>query len=414
MEGLAGVDRTSERHHMLPKSTFSAYSESQKQHGMTAKQLHTVKVALVCTDSLLIGLQPILVFMSKNSEGKFSYNPVSINLLTEICKVVFAVCVLLFTGTGRPGPPMYRSVRSFIRDAQHNRLLMIPASLYAINNYLKFVMQLYFKPTTAKMLGNLKIFTIAILLRIVMNRSFSTIQWEALFLLVFGITINQLSNCSSGKDSDPVSLAGLLYTGGAVTIPAAASVYNELALKRHMDTSVHLQNFFLYFYGMVFNLLGLWVFMLVGHESLSSVFSGISGVAVLLVINNAAQGILSSFFYKFADTILKKYSSTLATILTGIMSAFLFGHQLTINFLIGISIVFISMHQFFTYGEKRQGKTEKGSDQLTRSKTNGGIEFIHSPSADHLQMNAPTHGSATISDRMLDGPRSKNGSLLPK
>jgi hypothetical protein len=34
------------------------------------------------------------------------------------------------------------------------------------------------------------------------------------------------------------------------------SVYNEYALKRHMDTSVHLQNFFLYFYGACFNLLG--------------------------------------------------------------------------------------------------------------------------------------------------------------
>lgn len=34
---------------------------------------------------------------------------------------------------------------------------MIPAGLYAINNYLKFLMQLYFKPTTTKMLGNLKV-----------------------------------------------------------------------------------------------------------------------------------------------------------------------------------------------------------------------------------------------------------------
>lgn len=45
------------------------------------------------------------------------------------------------------------------------------------------------------------------------------------------------------------------------------------------------------------------------------------------------------------DTILKKYSSTVATIFTGIASAVLFGHTLTMNFLLGISIVFISMHQ---------------------------------------------------------------------
>lgn len=195
-------------------------------------------------------------------------------------------------GTGRPGAPMYRSMRSFARDAAHNRLLMIPAALYAVNNYLKFVMQLYFKPTTAKMLGNLKvcalsvicdlvnllldydiaiphpfyprtfvwwkwswcyfcgvalqIFTIALLLRAVLNRKFSTIQWEALFLLVFGITINQLSACKSGSSTDHISSAAMLYTLGSVTIPATASVYNELALKKHMKTSVHLQVIIVY------------------------------------------------------------------------------------------------------------------------------------------------------------------------
>lgn len=76
-------------------------------------------------------------------------------------------------------------------------------------------------------------------------------------------------------------------------------------------------------------------------------------VTMLLVLNNALQGILSSFFFKYADTILKKYSSTVATIFTGIMSAALFGHSLTLNFVIGVTIVFISMHQFFAQGTAR-------------------------------------------------------------
>jgi hypothetical protein len=32
---------------------------------------------------------------------------------------------------------MYRSVRSFIADARHNKLLAAPAAFYAVNNYLK-------------------------------------------------------------------------------------------------------------------------------------------------------------------------------------------------------------------------------------------------------------------------------------
>ena len=156
--------------------------------------------------------------------------------------------------------------------------------------------------------------------------------------------------------------------------------------------------------------------------------SALPQVTCLLVVNNALQGILSSFFYKYADTILKKYSSTIATIFTGachaclqvcvracvwvcvgrwgggssavapalgrmgagercaagragggepaphtppaalpaparntcpcrllasagVMSAALFGHTLTLNFCIGVSVVFVSMHQFFSLGE---------------------------------------------------------------
>jgi hypothetical protein len=142
-----------------------------------------------------------------------------------------------------------------------------------------------------------------------------------------------------------------MYTFGSITVPSLASVYNEFALKRHMETSVLLQNFFLYFYGACFNLLGLLVMMMAGALTPGSMLAGFSGVTVLLVVNNALQGILSSFFFKFADTILKKYSSTIATIFTGLMSALLFGHELTLNFCLGVSIVFISMHMFFSMGK---------------------------------------------------------------
>lgn len=196
------------------------------------------------------GLQPVLVHLSKNKDGKFTFNPVSINLMVELAKSVFALLVLFVLvswcgsayvnmcvvwwavvynsntcchslvctslmlfhepcifkhrvaahvqstsfaaqGTGRPGAPMYRSVKAFIADARHNALLAVPAGLYAINNYLKFAMQLYFRPTTTKMLSNLKIFTIALLMRTVLGRKFNVIQWEALFLLVAGTSCRQ-------------------------------------------------------------------------------------------------------------------------------------------------------------------------------------------------------------------------------
>ena len=55
------------------------------------------------------------------------------------------------------------------------------------------------------------------------------VQWEALFLLVAGITINQLRNCPSTgvvEAAVPIVTAGLCVLG-SVTVPSAASVRKE-------------------------------------------------------------------------------------------------------------------------------------------------------------------------------------------
>ncbi|PWA33319.1 hypothetical protein CTI12_AA624830 [Artemisia annua] len=46
--------------------------------------------------------------------------------------------------------------KATISAPRNNVLLAVPAFLYAINNYLKFTMQLYFNPAMVKMLSNLK------------------------------------------------------------------------------------------------------------------------------------------------------------------------------------------------------------------------------------------------------------------
>ena len=58
-----------------------------------------------------------------------------------------------------------RSAKKARQAWRSNRLLVVPAGLYAANNYIKFVMQLYFHPTTVKMLSNLKVLSIALLMK---------------------------------------------------------------------------------------------------------------------------------------------------------------------------------------------------------------------------------------------------------
>ncbi|KAL9671396.1 hypothetical protein QQ045_008964 [Rhodiola kirilowii] len=223
-------------------------------------------------------------------------------------------------------------------------------------------MQLYFNPATVKMLSNLKVLVIAVLLKLIMRRKFSVIQWEALALLLIGISVNQLRSLPEGTTALglPVATGAYIYTLIFVTVPSLASVYNEYALKSQYDTSIYLQNLFLYGYGAIFNFLGILGMAAFKGPDHFDILRGHSKATMFLIANNAAQGILSSFFFKYADAILKKYSSTVATIFTGIASAALFGHTLTINFVLGISIVFISMHQFFSSLSKVKDEHQNG------------------------------------------------------
>ncbi|KAJ6322529.1 hypothetical protein OIU77_012382 [Salix suchowensis] len=308
-----------------------------------------LNLLLVVGDCSLVGLQPILVYMSKEG-GRFEFSPISVNFLTETAKVFFAITMLLIQARQKKvGEKSLLSVSSFVQAARNNVIFAVPAFLYAINNYLKFIMQLYFNPATVKMLSNLKVLVIAVLLKMIMKRRFSILQWEALALLLIGICVNQLRTLPEGSSAMvPVATGAYLYTLIFVSVPSFASVYNEYALKSQFETSIYLQNLFLYGYGAIFNFLAILVTAIFKGPSSLDILHGHSRATMLLICNNAAQGILSSFFFKYADTILKKYSSTLATIFTGIASAVLFGHTLTINFILGISIVFISMHQFFS------------------------------------------------------------------
>lgn len=73
--------------------------------------------------------------------------------------------------------------------------------------------------------------------------------------------------------------AAVLYTGASLVVPSLASIFNEWALKRHMDTSVHLQNFYLYVFGLGFNTTGLLLVAALTGRSLPTLFSGHSKVS---------------------------------------------------------------------------------------------------------------------------------------
>uniref|UniRef100_A0A0D3F7C2 CMP-sialic acid transporter n=1 Tax=Oryza barthii TaxID=65489 RepID=A0A0D3F7C2_9ORYZ len=198
-----------------PRSVSRAYD---KHRSKISSKFRALNVLLVVGDCILVGLQPILVFMSK-VDGKFQFSPISVNFLTEVTKVVFAIVMLI-------------------------------------------------------------------------------IQWEALALLLIGISINQLRTVPAGNT--------------AFGLPVTAIAY---------------------------------IYTLIFGQRVSVFFEDIQGLRCFSYVIMLRKAF---FLHSSSNTILKKYSSTVATIFTGLASAAFLGHTLTINFLLGISVVFISMHQFFS------------------------------------------------------------------
>nr|AAC64313.1 unknown protein [Arabidopsis thaliana] len=413
------------------KAISRAYDNYNYKIRVSSKQ-RALNVFLVVGDCMLVGLQPVLVYMSK-VDGKFNFSPISVNFLTEIAKVIFAMVMLLFQARHQKvGEKPLLSLSTFVQAARNNMLLAVPAGLYAINNYLKFTMQFH---TAIHFSAVPAIFQSCYCEDAQQSKSSGDCcttedDNEASVFHHTGISINQLRSLPEGATTVAVPIATGAYICTfifsliqhvimQVTVPSLASVYNEYALKSQYDTSIYLQlavltlwfdtfllarivelalffglvislsnvvdhdpllgseckalislvqNLFLYGYGAIFNFLGILGTVIYKGPGSFDILQGHSRATMFLILNNAAQGILSSFFFKYADTILKKYSSTVATIFTGIASAALFGHILTMNFLLGISIVFISMHQFFSPLSKAKDEQQNGNIELVDAK----------------------------------------------
>ncbi|KAJ6683467.1 hypothetical protein OIU85_007180 [Salix viminalis] len=83
-------------HSKLVSPNSKTYSKAYDRHKIrVSSKQRALNVLLVVGDCVLVGLQPILVYMSK-VDGKFNFSPLSVNFLIEAAKVLFAIVMLLF------------------------------------------------------------------------------------------------------------------------------------------------------------------------------------------------------------------------------------------------------------------------------------------------------------------------------
>ncbi|XP_010915695.1 CMP-sialic acid transporter 1 isoform X1 [Elaeis guineensis] len=294
--------------------------------------------------TILTSSQGILTTLSQ-SNGGYSYDYATVPFLAEIFKLVVSTFFLWRECNSSSPPRMTTEWRTV-------RLFPIPSVIYLIHNNVQFSTLTYVDPSTYQIMGNLKIVTTGILFRLFMRRRLSTLQWMAIVLLAVGTTTSQVKGCGEASCDSLFSAPMQGYMLGLLSacLSALAGVYTEYLMKKNND-SLYWQNVQLYTFGSIFNMARLLLDdFRVGFENgpwWQRLLSGYTITTWIVVLNLGSTGLLVSWLMKYADNIVKVYSTSMAMLLTMVLSIFLFNFKPSVQLFLGIIICVISLHMYF-------------------------------------------------------------------
>lgn len=294
--------------------------------------------------TVLTSSQGILTTLSQ-SNGGYKYDYATVPFLAEVFKLLVSSFLLWRELQRIPPPKMTTEWRTI-------RLYPIPSIIYLIHNNVQFATLTYVDTSTYQIMGNLKIVTTGILFRLFLRRKLSNLQWIAIVLLAVGTTTSQVKGCGEASCDSLFSspIQGYMFGILSACLSALAGVYTEYLMKKNND-SLYWQNVQLYTFGAIFNL-GRIVLddFRSGFEKgpwWQRLFNGYSITTWLVVLNLGSTGLLVSWLMKFADNIVKVYSTSMAMLLTMVLSVYLFNFKPTLQLFLGIIICMMSLHMYF-------------------------------------------------------------------
>lgn len=236
----------------------------------------------------------------------------------------------------------------------------IPSFLYCLYNNLTFINLSSYDPTTYFLLLQFRVVVTGVIFQILFSKRLSQMQWLSLFLLTFGCVIKQMgyskASASSSLSQSDISLGyyfnfSLFLILVQVFSSCFAGVYNEFLLKeKNNKVDIMLQNVFMYVDSIICNLLLLCIYVPYDSKNDSSygLFSAfridslrtlLDFKVILIIFNNAAIGIVTSFFLKSLNSIVKAFASALELMFTAVLSWIIFDIPLDFLTVVAIGIV---------------------------------------------------------------------------
>ncbi|KAL7237242.1 hypothetical protein ACSBR2_003517 [Camellia fascicularis] len=281
--------------------------------------------------TLLTSSQAILIVWSKRA-GKYEYSVTTANFSVEAlkCALSLAALVRIWRNEGVTDDNRLSTTLDEVS------VYPIPAALYLVKNLLQYYIFAYVDAPGYQILKNLNIISTGVLYRIILKKKLSEIQWAAFILLCAGCTTAQLNSSSDRVLQTP-------FQGWLMAIVCFSISILQAIIKKRPSRNINVQNFWLYVFGMCFNAIAILIqdFDAVMNKGF---FYGYSLITTLMILNHALSGIAVSMVMKYADNIVKVYSTSVAMLLTAVVSVFLFGFHLSLPFFLGSTVVSVSVY----------------------------------------------------------------------
>lgn len=193
----------------------------------------------------------------------------------------------------------------------------------------------------------MKILTTALFSVVMLKRKLLLTQWAALVLLVAGVAMAQLSDSSEtpkySNTKIPVQnkLLGFTSVFVACILSGFAAVFVEMILKSS-EISIWMRNVQLSLLSLPFSLMT--CFISDRNEIVHlGWFYGYDWYVAYLIVLQAAGGMIICLIITYADNILKGFATSLAIIISGLASVFLFNLKITTLLTTGAVLVISSI-----------------------------------------------------------------------
>lgn len=317
--------------------------------------------------------QGMLVTASRKGSSSYSYNTVTVVLLTEMMKLLFSSLIYLKDAT-------LRSLISGVYTYSWVLLLyLVPATLYCLYNNLSFLSLSYFDPTTYFMFMQIRLLLTGVIYQVLFKKTLSSKQWLSLALLTVGCMVhaagsaNDSAAAASGKNDSAGALQlimGSLFVLIQVLCSVFAGVYNEYLIKGEgADIHIMIQNVFMYLDSILCNIT---LLLLKGDLMSAFTASAIESInqtpVIILILNNSILGIVTSLFLKKLNSILKAFASALELVFTALLSVPLLGIPLRLHTVLALVLLSIAvvMYAQNPVQSKQVESSEKKSNPISK------------------------------------------------